>query len=81
MLQHVFIDLYQRQPPLPLSAAGLSGGGWHHMAVGRPADQARREERKALRFRNTRILPLGFIVGMAQRITPWGRKNSVTHLG
>lgn len=29
------------------------------MAVGRPADQAGREERTALRFRNSGILPFG----------------------
>lgn len=54
-IQHIFIDLHEQQPPLLLSATVLSYGGLHHMAVGRPADQARREERKVLRFRNVNI--------------------------
>ena len=52
-IQHIFIDLHLQQPPPLLSATALSCAGLHHMAVGRPADQARREQRKALRFRNT----------------------------
>lgn len=58
-IQHIFIDLHQQQPPLLLSATVLSYGGLHHMAVGRPADQARKEERKVLRFRNIVIAPPG----------------------
>lgn len=58
-IQHIFIDLHQQQPTLLLSATVLSYGGLHHMAVGRPADQAGREERTALRFRNSGILPFG----------------------
>lgn len=54
-IQHVFIDLHRQQSPLLLSAAVPSQGGLRHMAVGRPADQARRKKEKYLGLRNTCI--------------------------
>lgn len=51
-IQDIFIVLHQWKLPLLLSATVLSNGGLHHMAVGRPANQAGREERKVLRLKS-----------------------------